>query len=51
VAPKIAARSVRVWRVSQDGVRGWRASPYTRPADVFGWPPAIAVPTTVFRTH
>jgi hypothetical protein len=52
VAPEFAARSPRVWRASQDAVRDWRPSPYTRLAGVFGRPPATALPATVVqRTH
>ncbi|MGD0069924.1 MAG: hypothetical protein ABSB76_41765 [Streptosporangiaceae bacterium] len=52
VAPGFAARSLRVWRASQDAVRDWRPSPYTGPADVFGLPPAMALPATaVQRRH
>jgi pimeloyl-ACP methyl ester carboxylesterase len=52
VAPEFAARSLRVWRASQDAVRDWRPSPYTGPVDVFGRPPAMALPATaVQRTH
>jgi pimeloyl-ACP methyl ester carboxylesterase len=52
VAPEFAARSLRVWRASRDAVRDWRPSPYTEPIDVFGRPPAMALPATVVqRTH
>jgi pimeloyl-ACP methyl ester carboxylesterase len=52
VAPEFAARSLRVWQANQDAVRDWRPSPYTEPLDVFGWPPAMALPATVVqRTH
>jgi surfactin synthase thioesterase subunit len=52
VAPEFVARSLRVWRASQDAVRDWRPSPYTEPIDVFGRPPAMALPATVVqRTH
>jgi pimeloyl-ACP methyl ester carboxylesterase len=52
VAPEFVARSLRVWRASQDAVRDWRPSPYTGPIDVFGRPPAMALPATVVqRTH
>jgi pimeloyl-ACP methyl ester carboxylesterase len=52
VAPEFVARSLRVWRASQDAVRDWRPSPYTEPIDVFGLPPAMALPATVVqRTH
>jgi surfactin synthase thioesterase subunit len=52
VAPEFVARSLRVWRASQDAVRGWQPSPYTGPIDVFGRPPAMALPATVVqRTH
>jgi pimeloyl-ACP methyl ester carboxylesterase len=52
VAPEFVARSLRVWRASQDAVRDWRPSPYTGAIDVFGRPPAMALPATVVqRTH
>jgi pimeloyl-ACP methyl ester carboxylesterase len=52
VAPEFAACSLRVWRACQDAVRDWRPSPYTGPIDVFGRPPAIALPATaVQRRH
>jgi pimeloyl-ACP methyl ester carboxylesterase len=52
VAPEFVARSLAVWRASQDAVRDWRPSPYTGSLDVFGQPPATALPTTVVqRTH
>jgi thioesterase domain-containing protein len=52
VAPEFVARSLRVWRASQDAVRDWRPSPYTEPIDVFGRHPATALPATVVqRTH
>jgi hypothetical protein len=52
MAPEFAARLLRVWRASQDAVRDWRPSPYTGPIDVFGRPPATALPATaVQRTH
>jgi len=52
VAPEFAARSLRVWRASQDAVRDWQPSPYTGPLDVFGRPPGIVLPATVVqRTH
>jgi hypothetical protein len=52
VAPEFAARSLRVWRASQDAVRDWRPSPYTGPAAVFGLPPIAGLPATVVqRTH
>jgi len=52
VAPEFAARSLRVWQASQDAARDWRPSPYTGPIDVFGRPPATALPATVVqRTH
>ena len=52
VAPEFAARSLRVWQANQDAVRDWRPSPYTGPVDVFGRPPAMALPATVVqRTH
>jgi hypothetical protein len=47
VAPEFAARSLCVWRASQDAVRDWRPSPYTGPVDVFGLPSARALPATV----
>jgi hypothetical protein len=43
VAPEFVARSLRVWRASQDAVRDWRPSPYTGPVDVFGLPSAMAL--------
>lgn len=50
--PEFVARSLRVWRANQDAVRDWRPSPYTGPLDVFGLPPAMALPATaVQRTH
>jgi pimeloyl-ACP methyl ester carboxylesterase len=52
VAPEFVARSLRVWRASQDAVRDWQPSPYTGPIDVFGRPPGVALPATVAqRTH
>ena len=52
MAPEFAARSLRVWQANQDAVRDWRPSPYTGPIDVFGRPPAMALPATVVqRTH
>jgi pimeloyl-ACP methyl ester carboxylesterase len=52
VAPEFAARSLRVWQANQDAVRDWRPSPYTEPIDVFGQPPATALPATaVQRRH
>jgi len=52
VAPEFAARSLRVWRPSQDAVRGWRPAPRTGPLDVFGPPPVMALPrTAVQRSH
>jgi hypothetical protein len=52
VAPEFVARSLRVWQANQDAVRDWRPSPYTEPIDVFGQPPATALPATVVqRTH
>ena len=52
VAPEFAARSLRVWQANQDAVRAWRPSPYTGPIDVFGQPPATALPATaVQRRH
>ena len=51
-APQFAARSLRVWQASQDAVRDWRPSPYTAPIDVFGPPPATALPATATqRAH
>jgi surfactin synthase thioesterase subunit len=51
-APEFVARSMHVWRANQDAVRDWRPSPYTEPVDVFGQPPATALPATaVQRTH
>jgi pimeloyl-ACP methyl ester carboxylesterase len=49
VAPEFVARSLRVWRASQDAVRDWRPSPYTEPIDVFGRPPATSLPATVVQ--
>jgi len=46
VAPEFVARSLRVWRASRDAVRDRRPSPYTGPVDVFGRPPAMALPAT-----
>lgn len=52
VAPEFVARSLRVWRANRDAVRDWRPSPYTGPLDIFGLPPAMALPATVAqRTH
>jgi hypothetical protein len=52
MAPESAARSLRVWQASRDAVRDWRPSLYTGPVDVFGRPPATALPATaVQRTH
>jgi hypothetical protein len=52
VAPEFVARSLRVWRASQDAVRGWRPSPFTGPVDVFGRPPAMALSAMVVqRAH
>jgi hypothetical protein len=57
VAPEFVARSLRVWQASQDAVRDWRPPPYTGPIDVFGRPPATALPAAplpaaaVQRTH
>jgi len=52
VAPEFVARLLRVGRANQDAVRNWRPSPFTGPIDVFGLPPAIALPATaVQRTH
>ena len=52
VAPEFAARSVRVWRASQDALRDWRPSPFTGQVDVFGLPPAMALPPAVVqRSH
>jgi thioesterase domain-containing protein len=52
VAPEFVARSLRVWQANQDAARDWRPSPYTGPVDVFGRPPATALPATaVQRTH
>jgi thioesterase domain-containing protein len=51
-APEFAARSLRVWQANQDAARDWRPSPYTGLVDVFGRPPAMALPATVVqRTH
>ena len=52
VEPEFATRSLRVWQANQDAVRDWQPSPYTGPVDVFGRPPATALPATVVqRTH
>lgn len=52
VAPEFATRSLRVWRANQDAMRDWRPSPYSGPIEVFGLPPAMALPATaVQRTH
>jgi len=52
VAPEFVARSLRVWRANHHAARDWRPSPYTGPVDVFGRPPATALPATVVqRTH
>jgi pimeloyl-ACP methyl ester carboxylesterase len=52
VAPEFAERSLRVWQASQDAAGDWRPSPYTGTLDVFGRPPAMALPATVARrTH
>jgi hypothetical protein len=52
VAPEFVARSLRVWRANRDAVRDWRPPPYTGPLDIFGRPPAMALPATVAqRTH
>ncbi len=52
VTPEFVARSLRVWRANQDAAREWRPSPYPGPVDVFGLPPALALPgTAVQRTH
>ncbi|HEY6789114.1 MAG TPA: thioesterase domain-containing protein, partial [Trebonia sp.] len=51
-APEFAARSLRVWQASKDAVRDWQPSPYNAPIDIFGPPPATALPATaVQRTH
>src|ERR1700677_1253705 len=44
VASEFAARSLCVWRASQDAMRDWRPSPYTGPAGVSGPPPVMAPP-------
>ena len=49
VAPEFVARSLRVWRANQDAVRDWRPSPHTGPLDVFGLPPAMALPATAVQ--
>ncbi|MDQ2810976.1 MAG: thioesterase domain-containing protein [Actinomycetota bacterium] len=52
VAPEFVARSLRVWQASQDAMRDWRPSPYTKPIDVFGLPPTMVLPATaVQRRH
>ena len=48
-APEFAARSLGVWRANRDAVRDWRPSPYAGPVDVFGRPPAMALPATVVQ--
>jgi hypothetical protein len=51
-APEFVARSLRVWRANQDAARDWRPSPYTGLVDVFGRPPAMALPPAVVqRAH
>jgi|GEM_PF-2774224 len=51
-APEFAARSLGVWRASQEAARDWRPSPYAEPVDVFGRPKTSAWPATaVQRTH
>jgi hypothetical protein len=50
-APEFAARSLRVWQASQEAMRAWRPSPYGGPVDVFGRPPAMALPATVAQRH
>lgn len=51
-APEFVARSLRVWQANQDAARDWRPSPYPGLVDVFGRPPAMALPATVVqRTH
>ena len=49
VASEFAARSLCVWRASQDAMREWRPSPYTGPAGVSGLPSAMALPVTVVQ--
>jgi hypothetical protein len=52
VAPGFAARSLCVWRTSQDTVRDWRPSPCAGPVGVFGQRSATARPATIaLRTH
>ncbi len=52
VAPEFVARSLSVWRANRVSVRDWRPPPYTGPLDIFGPPPAMALPATVAqRTH
>jgi pimeloyl-ACP methyl ester carboxylesterase len=48
-APEFVARSLRVWRASQDAVREWQPSPYTEPVDVFGQPSAIVLPAAAIQ--
>jgi hypothetical protein len=51
-APEFAARSLRVRQANQDAARDWRPSPYTGAVDVFGRPPAMALPAAVVqRAH
>jgi Thioesterase domain/Phosphopantetheine attachment site len=50
--PEFVARSLRVRQANQDAARDWRPSPYTGLVDVFGRPPAMALPPTVVqRAH
>ena len=52
VAPEFVARSLRVWQANRDALHDWRPPPYTGPLDIFGLPPAMALPATVTqRTH
>lgn len=52
VAPEFVARSLRVWQANREAMRDWRPSPYTGLLDIFGLPPAMALPATVTQlTH
>jgi hypothetical protein len=52
LATEFAARSLRVWQANQDAARDWHPSPYTGPVDVFGRPPATALPASAIqRAH
>jgi hypothetical protein len=46
------ATLLRVWQASKDAARDWQPSPYTAPIDIFGPPPATALPATAIqRAH